>query len=293
MAGDRQRPRRRSPQTVIATARSLSDSDLSLRRLGPGHARYMAPEQARGEVEPIDERADVFALGSILCEILTGQPAFTGARGVDIQPPGGRRRPERRLAAARRVRGRRRAGGPGPGLPGGGAGGPASRCGRGGGAIDGLPGRGPGEAAGRRGRPRRRIGPRRGGHPDGRGGPGTDEGRAPCAAADGGPGRGRRVPGRDRSAAARRGCSARAPCKPRPRCGSSTRPWTGPGNGRPRREPAPPPTRPTGRRPWPRPAAPRPCSSRAGPTRPCAAASPRRWRRSGVGGTRPRRSPID
>jgi serine/threonine-protein kinase len=45
----------------------------------------MAPEQARGEVEATDERADVFALGSILCEILTSQPAFTGDDPVRIE----------------------------------------------------------------------------------------------------------------------------------------------------------------------------------------------------------------
>jgi serine/threonine-protein kinase len=45
----------------------------------------MAPEQARGEIDRIDERADVFALGSILCEILTGQPAFLGRTPGDIQ----------------------------------------------------------------------------------------------------------------------------------------------------------------------------------------------------------------
>ena len=50
-----------------------------------GTPAYMAPEQARGEVERIDERADVFALGSILCEILTGQPAFTGRSSGEIQ----------------------------------------------------------------------------------------------------------------------------------------------------------------------------------------------------------------
>ena len=32
----------------------------------------------------VDERADVFGLGSILCEILTGQPVYTDASGIDL-----------------------------------------------------------------------------------------------------------------------------------------------------------------------------------------------------------------
>ena len=44
----------------------------------------MAPEQARGELDTLDERADVFALGSILCEILTGQPAFAGGAAAEV-----------------------------------------------------------------------------------------------------------------------------------------------------------------------------------------------------------------
>jgi serine/threonine-protein kinase len=71
--------------TVVATARSGGDSDLSRAGSVMGTPSYMAPEQARGEVAVLDERADVFALGSILCEILTGKPAFTGRSGHDVQ----------------------------------------------------------------------------------------------------------------------------------------------------------------------------------------------------------------
>lgn len=42
-----------------------------------GTAAFMAPEQARGDVEEIDPRSDVFGLGAILCSILTGAPPYT------------------------------------------------------------------------------------------------------------------------------------------------------------------------------------------------------------------------
>ncbi len=44
-----------------------------------GTPQYMSPEQATGRHDSVDERTDVFALGSIVYEMLCGHPAFTGA----------------------------------------------------------------------------------------------------------------------------------------------------------------------------------------------------------------------
>ena len=43
-----------------------------------GTPAYMPPEQARGRPEVADPRADVFGLGAVLCEILTGEPPYVG-----------------------------------------------------------------------------------------------------------------------------------------------------------------------------------------------------------------------
>jgi serine/threonine-protein kinase len=50
-----------------------------------GTPAFMSPEQAGGELDKLDERADVFGLGSILCVILTGEPAYVGKSAEEVR----------------------------------------------------------------------------------------------------------------------------------------------------------------------------------------------------------------
>ena len=77
-----------SPQETLLTAVQPGHGTDSGRLTQAGQVMgtpaFMAPEQARGVIDALDERADLFGLGAILCVLLTGAPPYEGECGHSV-----------------------------------------------------------------------------------------------------------------------------------------------------------------------------------------------------------------
>jgi serine/threonine protein kinase len=68
--------------TTPAQPRAYAGTAVTQHGMILGTAAYMAPEQARGKA--VDTRADIWAFGCVLFEMLAGKPAFGGETVTDI-----------------------------------------------------------------------------------------------------------------------------------------------------------------------------------------------------------------
>jgi WD40 repeat protein/predicted Ser/Thr protein kinase len=70
---------------VLSTGEeTLTRDGLTQSGIAMGTTYYMAPEQAAGHSKNVDARSDVYALGCILYELLSGAPPFVSSNGFEI-----------------------------------------------------------------------------------------------------------------------------------------------------------------------------------------------------------------
>ena len=68
--------------TDFGLARAVDDTSITQHGTIAGTPRYMSPEQSRGE--PVDQRSDLFSLGSVLYALCTGRPPFRASTTLGV-----------------------------------------------------------------------------------------------------------------------------------------------------------------------------------------------------------------
>ncbi len=79
VAGGPERPNLAAAAAPVRTVQRLTRTGVVM-----GTPAHMAPEQADGGGAPVDGRSDVYALGSVLCELTTGRAPYAGGTPLEV-----------------------------------------------------------------------------------------------------------------------------------------------------------------------------------------------------------------
>jgi serine/threonine protein kinase len=83
--GSKRTDRNRREKTVkISTSRAEDASQATMEGSIAGTPAYMSPEQAEGKISELNERTDIYSLGAILYEVLTGEPPYGGGTALEV-----------------------------------------------------------------------------------------------------------------------------------------------------------------------------------------------------------------
>ncbi len=71
-------------KTIPLTALNALAPEASIEGSVAGTPAYMPPEQAQGQVQSIDTRSDIYALGAVLYHMISGRPPYEGNSTLDV-----------------------------------------------------------------------------------------------------------------------------------------------------------------------------------------------------------------
>ena len=72
------------PESVADLTMPDGDASQTMEGSIAGTPAYMSPEQAAGKISELNERTDIYSLGSMLYEILSGHPPYKGTSALDV-----------------------------------------------------------------------------------------------------------------------------------------------------------------------------------------------------------------
>jgi len=68
----------------VADISSVNSGGKTVQGTAIGTPSYMSPEQAQGDAERVDERSDIWGLGAVLYEVITGRAPYSGGTSAEI-----------------------------------------------------------------------------------------------------------------------------------------------------------------------------------------------------------------